>query len=71
VKVRVLFPKTWADVRGTAAVEFAVVEHAFIMIVLDTLYLCLCMFLTGSLHYAVSQVARCASVKITVRTTSS
>jgi TadE-like protein len=60
----------WHDDGGTAAVEFAMVAPAFIMLVVGILYLCLCLFLTGSLHYAVEQAARCASVKTTVCTDS-
>jgi len=60
----------WRDARGTAAVEFAMVAPVFIMLVVGTLYLCLNLFLTGSLHYAVEQAARCASVKTTVCTDS-
>ena len=56
----------WHDARGTAAVEFALVAPAFIMLVVGTFYLCLNLFLTGSLHYAVEQAARCASVKTTI-----
>ena len=59
------------DARGTAAVEFALVAPAFIMLVVGAFYLCLCLFLTGSLHYAVEQAARCASVKTTICTDSS
>jgi Flp pilus assembly pilin Flp len=61
----------WRDDRGTAAVEFAFVAPVFIVLVVGTFYLCLNLFLTGSLHYAVEQAARCASVKTTVCTDSS
>ncbi len=54
------------DVRGTAAVEFALVAPVFVGLAVGTFYLCLCLFLTGSLHYAVEQAARCASVNTTV-----
>jgi Flp pilus assembly pilin Flp len=54
--------------RGTAAVEFALVAPAFIVLVVGTLYLCICLFLIGSLHYAVEEGARCASVKTTICT---
>ena len=53
----------WGDTRGTAAVEFAFVAPLFIVLTVGTFYLCLCLFLTGSLHYAVEQAARCASVQ--------
>jgi Flp pilus assembly protein TadG len=62
-----IFPKkSWNDERGTTAVEFAIVSPLFIILVIGILYLCLCLFLVGSLHYAVEEGARCASVKTTV-----
>jgi Flp pilus assembly protein TadG len=54
------------DERGTTAVEFAIVSPVFIALVVGILYLCLCLFLIGSLHYAVEEGARCASVRTTV-----
>ena len=56
----------WNDERGTTAVEFAIVGPLFIALVVGMLYLCLCLFLVGSLHYAVEEGARCASVRTTV-----
>ena len=70
MKVRALFPRAWCDTRGAAAVEFAMIAPVFIVLIVGTFYLCLSLFLTGSLHYAVEQVARCASVKTTVCTDS-
>jgi Flp pilus assembly protein TadG len=62
-----IFQKTaWNDERGTTAVEFAMVAPIFIALVIGILYLCLCLFLIGSLHYAVEEGARCASVRTTV-----
>jgi Flp pilus assembly protein TadG len=61
----------WHDDRGVAAVEFAMVAPAFILLAVGTFYLCMCLFLTGSLHYAVEQAARCKSIKTTVCTDSS
>jgi len=52
--------------RGTAAVEFAFVAPVFIVLVVGTLYLCICLFMIGSLHYAVEEGARCASVKTSI-----
>ena len=54
------------DARGTAAVEFALVAPVFVGLAVGAFYVCLCLFLTGSLHYAVEQAARCASVNTTV-----
>ena len=62
MKMRIAGFPAWRDDRGTAAVEFALVAPLFIGLVVGTFYLCLCLFLTGSLHYAVEQAARCASV---------
>ena len=52
----------WDDERGTTAVEFAIVAPVFITSVIGTLYLCMCLLVVGSLHYAVEEGARCASV---------
>ena len=56
----------WNDERGTTAVEFAIVGPLFIALVVGMLYLCLCLFLVGSLHYTVEERARSASVRTTV-----
>ena len=58
----------WSDERGTTAVEFAIVGPIFIGLVVGMLYLCLALFVVGSLHYAVEEGARCASVKTTICT---
>ena len=54
------------DERGTTAVEFAIVGPLFIALVIGILYLCLALFVVGSLHYAVEEGARCASVRTAV-----
>jgi Flp pilus assembly protein TadG len=51
---------------GTTAVEFAIVSPIFIALVIGIMSLCLCLFLVGSLHFAVEEGARCASVRTTV-----
>ena len=51
---------------GTTAVEFAIIAPVFILLLLGTTGLCLVLFLIGSLHYAVEDGARCASVKTTI-----
>ena len=66
MNVRILGNGALNDDGGTAAVEFALVAPVFVMLAVGTFYVCLCLFLTGSLHYAVEQAARCASVKTTV-----
>jgi len=57
------------DNRGTTAIEFAIVAPAFIILLVGTIYLCLGLFLAGSLHYAVEEGARCASVRTTAPAT--
>ena len=64
--VRIFLLKSWNDDRGTSAVEFAVVGPAFIALIVGMLYSCWCLFALGSLHYAVEQGARCASVRTAV-----
>lgn len=56
------------DRQGTTAVEFAIVAPVFIAMLLGTLALCVALFLIGSLHFAVEDGARCASVKSTICT---
>jgi TadE-like protein len=53
----------WSNNRGTTAVEFAIIAPVFIGLVVSLLYLCMGLFLVGSLHYAVEEGARCASVR--------
>ena len=53
---------------GTTAVEFAIVAPAFLLMIFGTIGLCFALFLIGSLHYAVEDGARCASVKTTICT---
>ena len=64
--MRVLLLNSWNDNRGTTAIEFAIVGPAFIALIVGMLFSCLCLFALGSLHYAVEQGARCASVRTTV-----
>ena len=54
------------DRLGTTAVEFAIVAPVFIALVIGTMALCVGLFLVGSLHFAVEDGARCASVKTTI-----
>jgi Flp pilus assembly protein TadG len=53
----------WSNNRGTSAVEFAMVAPVFIGLVVSLFYLCMGLFLVGSLHYAVEEGARCASLR--------
>jgi Flp pilus assembly pilin Flp len=57
-----------SDERGTTAIEFAIVGPVFIMLLIGILYLCMCLSVVGSMHYAVQEGARCASVKTMVCT---
>jgi Flp pilus assembly protein TadG len=54
------------DQQGTTAVEFAIVAPLFLSMIVGTFTLCIGLFLVGSLHYAVEEGARCASVKTTI-----
>ena len=56
----------WNNERGTTTVEFAIVAPVFMALVVGMLFLCLALFLIGSLHFAVEEGARCASVRTTV-----
>ena len=61
----------WSNNLGTTAVEYALVAPIFIGLVISAFYLYMALFLVGSLHYAVEEGARCASVKTTVCSDSS
>jgi Flp pilus assembly protein TadG len=50
------------DKRGTTAVEFAIVAPVFILLVIGIMYLCMGLSVAASMHYAVEDAARCASV---------
>lgn len=56
----------WNNQHGTTAVEFAIVAPVFIVLIIGLLYVCMALFAVGSLHYAVEEGARCASVKTVV-----
>jgi Flp pilus assembly protein TadG len=58
------------DERGASAVEFALVAPFFVLLVLGTIFICIQLFIVGSLEYAVEEGARCASVKTTICTNS-
>jgi Flp pilus assembly protein TadG len=61
--VRNLLKSIRLDQQGTTAVEFAIVAPVFIALLIGTIALCIGLFLIGSLHFAVQEGARCASVK--------
>ena len=54
------------DESGTTAIEFALVSPIFIFLVIGIVFLCMAMAVAGSMHYAVEEGARCASVRKTV-----
>ena len=53
----------WSNNRGTTAVEYALIAPVFIGLVVSAFYFYMALFLIGSLHYAVEEGARCASVR--------
>ena len=46
--------------------EFAIIAPVFIALIVGTLAACVGLFLVGSLHYAVEESARCASIKTNI-----
>ena len=54
------------DQHGTTAVDFGLIAPVFIALLVGTMGLCVALFLIGSLHFAVEDGARCASVKTTI-----
>ena len=48
------------DDRGTAAVEFAIISTAFIILLMGVSYLAIILFTNVSLHYAVERGIRLA-----------
>jgi Flp pilus assembly pilin Flp len=66
--VRNLLVTLHRNQEGTTAVEFAIIAPVFILLILGTIALCFALFLVGSLHFAVEDGARCASVKTTICT---
>jgi Flp pilus assembly protein TadG len=64
--VWILLKSLRRDQRGTTAVEFAIIAPVFILLLIGTIAVCFALFLVGSLHFAVEDGARCASVKTTI-----
>jgi Flp pilus assembly protein TadG len=64
--VRDLLKSFRPDQQGTTAVEFAIIAPVFIAMLVGTMTLSIGLFLIGSLHFAVEDGARCASVKTTI-----
>ena len=64
--MRILLKSLRRDRRGTTAVEFAIIAPVLISLLIGTIAVCFALFLVGSLHFAVEDGARCASVKTTI-----
>lgn len=64
--VRNLLKSLHLDQHGTTAVEFAIIAPVFIALLIGTIALSIGLFLIASLHFAVEDGARCASVKTTI-----
>jgi Flp pilus assembly pilin Flp len=64
--VRDLLHSLWRDPQGTTAVEFAIVAPVFIALLVGAIAVSIGLFLIGSLHFAVQEGARCASVKTSI-----
>lgn len=54
------------DQRGVAAIEFALLAPAFLMLLVGTMSMSIVFFTISSLNFAVDAAARCASVGSTV-----
>jgi len=59
---------TFRDARGSTAIEFAILSPVFIGLIVSMLYMCMLLFVASSLHFAVEDAARCASVKTAICT---
>ena len=57
-----------ADVRGAAAVEFALVLPMFLTLLIGGFFSAFLLFTAGGLHYAVERAARCARIQTSVCT---
>lgn len=55
-----------SDQRGIAAIEFALLAPAFLMLLVGTMTMSILFFTLSSLHYATEAAARCASVNAVV-----
>lgn len=53
------------DVRGTTAIEMAILAPVFFLIIIGIVNVALLMFTIGNMQYAVESASRCASVNST------
>jgi Flp pilus assembly protein TadG len=60
--------KSLREEKGATALEFAILSPVFMLIVVGGVNLGLLLYAAGSLHFAVEDAARCASVRTTVCT---
>lgn len=63
---RIHFSAPRDSTSGTTAVEFALVAPVLILLTVGIFYLCVALFVAGSMHYAVEEGARCASVNTSI-----
>lgn len=64
-KSKFILASAWRSNRGATAVEFALIAPALVTVVVGTFYLCMALFEVASMHFAVEDGARCASVNST------
>jgi Flp pilus assembly protein TadG len=65
---RAIVRRLLRDLRGATAAEFALILPALILLTLGTINLCLMLYTVVTLHFAVEDAARCASVSLTCPT---
>jgi len=61
-----MFGKFARDRRGIAAIEFALLAPAFLMLLVGTMTMSMLFFTATGLHFATEAAARCASVQATI-----
>jgi len=64
-KPKLILGAEWRSNCGATAVEFALIAPALVTVVVGTFYLCMAIYLVASMHFAVEDGARCASVNST------
>ena len=66
-----MFRQIRRDQSGTSALEFALVAPVYFLFLIGSVSISMMLFSIGSMHYAVQEAARCASVQTTVCTDAS
>ena len=64
-KPKLILATEWRNNCGATAIEFALIAPALVTVVVGTFYLCMALYLVASMHFAVEDGARCASVNST------